>query len=46
VTRTNPLAGGEAELERNYGGLLVDFCGFMPLARSYAIELIGKSCDE
>ena len=36
VTRANPLAGGEAELQRHYGDLRTDFSSFMPLVRRFA----------
>lgn len=36
--RDNPLAGGEAELLLNYEGLQADFCGFMPMIRSFVDE--------
>ena len=35
VRRPNPLAGGEAELERHYAGLHEDFRGFMPEVRRF-----------
>jgi acyl carrier protein phosphodiesterase len=41
VTRTNPLAGGEAELLRHYDDLLSDFRGFMPLVQRCAEEFIA-----
>ena len=41
VKRANPLAGGELELLRHSDGLQSDFRGFMPLARSFAEELIA-----
>jgi len=40
VTRSNPLAGGEAELVRHYDGLRDDFRGFMPLVRRFSEEYI------
>jgi acyl carrier protein phosphodiesterase len=40
VKRANPLAGGEVELLRHSDGLQSDFHGFMPLARSFAEEII------
>jgi acyl carrier protein phosphodiesterase len=40
VTRSNPLAGGEAELVRHYGGLRDDFRGFMPLVRRFSEEYL------
>ncbi len=43
VVRKNPLAGGEAELERNYDGLRYDFGRFMPGIRRYALEFIAAS---
>lgn len=41
VTRTNPLAGGEVELERHYDDLRADFRRFMPLARRFAVETLA-----
>ena len=41
VTRTNPLAGGEVELERHFDDLRSDFRGFMPLVRSFAEETVA-----
>jgi len=41
MKRANPLAGGELELLRNSDGLQSDFHGFLPLARSFAKELIA-----
>lgn len=41
VTRSNPLAGGEVELERHYGDLRADFRRFMPLARCFAAETLA-----
>lgn len=35
VTRSNPLAGGEAELVRNYAGLHEDFRQFMPCVQDF-----------
>ena len=40
VTRANPLAGGEVELERHFDDLRSDFRGFMPSVRQYAEEYI------
>ncbi|MEI6305212.1 MAG: ACP phosphodiesterase [Deltaproteobacteria bacterium] len=45
VTRTNPLAGGEVELELHYDGLLADFIDFMPMVSSFVTEELAKSCD-
>ena len=45
VTRTNPLAGGEVELERHYDGLLADFGDFLPMVSSFVTEELAKSCD-
>lgn len=42
VTRTNPLAGGEAELLRHYADLQADFHGFMPPVRSFAADFISS----
>jgi acyl carrier protein phosphodiesterase len=41
VKRANPLAGGEAELLRNYQELHADFRGFMPLVRRFAEDCIA-----
>jgi acyl carrier protein phosphodiesterase len=38
VTRDNPLAGGETELQRNYDGFHADFQEFMPQVKSYVAE--------
>jgi len=35
VKRSNPLAGGELELERHFDDLRSDFRGFMPLVRRF-----------
>ena len=43
VTRTNPLAGGEVELERHFDDLRSDFRGFMPLVRSFAEETVAAN---
>ncbi len=43
VVMENPLAGGEAELERNYYGLLADFRGFMPGVQQFAQEFLRVS---
>lgn len=45
VTRTNPLAGGEAELLRHYDDLQTDFRGFMPLVRSFAADFVAEETD-
>lgn len=42
VTRTNPLAGGEAELVRHYEALRGDFRGFMLLVRRFAADFVGN----
>ena len=41
VKRANPLADGEVELVRHYDGLLVDLCAFMPMIRSFAVEVLA-----
>lgn len=41
VTRENPLAGAERELELNYDGLRTDFREFLPGVRRYVQELIS-----
>ena len=41
VTRSNPLAGGEGELERHFDDLRSDFRGFMPLVRRFAEETLA-----
>jgi acyl carrier protein phosphodiesterase len=41
IVRANPLAGGEAELERHYDSMLADFRGFVPQVRSFASEFIS-----
>lgn len=41
VTRSNPLAGGEIELERQFDDLRSDFRGFMPLVRRFAEETLA-----
>ena len=46
VTRSNPLAGGEAELVRHYGDLQSDFRGFMPLARRFAEDFIAEEINQ
>ena len=43
VTRTNPLAGGEVELERHFNDLRSDFRGFMPLVRCFAEETMATN---
>jgi len=43
VKRSNPLAGGEVELVRHYDGLLADFCRFMPMVSSFAVEVLANS---
>lgn len=39
VTRSNPLAGGVREIERNYGALGEDFQAFFPALRTHAQRL-------
>jgi acyl carrier protein phosphodiesterase len=46
VTRANPLAGGEAELLRNYHDLRADFRGFMPLVRRFAADFIAEEINQ
>lgn len=41
VVRSNPLAGGEAELLRHYDALRDDFRGFMPLVRRFAADFVA-----
>jgi len=43
VTRKNPLAGGEVELERHFDELLSNFRGFMPLVRCFAEETVAAN---
>lgn len=43
VTRKNPLAGGEVELERHFDALRSDFRGFMPLVRCFAEETVAAN---
>jgi len=38
VTRDNPLAGGEKELQRNYDGFCADFREFMLQVESFVDE--------
>ncbi len=45
VLRSNPLAGGEAELIRHYDDLESDFHGFMPLVRCFAADFIATETD-
>ncbi len=46
VTRSNPLGGGETELERHFDELRSDFRGFMPLVRRFAEEtLVADTVD-
>lgn len=40
VRRPNPLAGGDGELVRHYGGLQADFREFMPEAARFASDFI------
>jgi acyl carrier protein phosphodiesterase len=40
VTRTNPLAGGEEQLQRHYDDLRADFRGFMPKVQRFADDFI------
>jgi len=42
VRRTNPLAGGEAELVRHYTGLREDFNQFVPKANQFVADFIIK----
>ena len=42
VKRTNPLAGGGAELTRHYESLREDFLGFLPEAREFAARFAGR----
>lgn len=39
VTRSNPLAGGEAELVRHHDALLEDFREFMPMVRNFVVDI-------
>jgi acyl carrier protein phosphodiesterase len=41
VTRSNPLAGGERELERHFDDLRSDFRRFMPLVRRFVEETLA-----
>jgi len=41
VVRSNPLAGGEAELELHFEELRSDFRGFVPLVRRFADEMMA-----
>jgi len=41
VKRSNPLAGGELELERHFDDLRSDFRGFMPLVRRFTEETLA-----
>ena len=43
VKRSNPLAGGGAELSRHYEGLREDFLGFLPEVREFSVRLAGLS---
>ena len=43
VKRSNPLAGGGAELVRHYAGLQQDFLGFLPAAQAFAVKFIENS---
>jgi acyl carrier protein phosphodiesterase len=43
VPRSNPLAGGEAELVRYFDDLRSDFRGFMPLVRRFAAETVAAN---
>jgi acyl carrier protein phosphodiesterase len=43
VRRSNPLAGGGAELKRHYQGLREDFLGFLPEVRQFAAETLAAS---
>jgi acyl carrier protein phosphodiesterase len=42
VKRTNPLAGGGAELVRHYDGLQQDFLAFLPAAQAFAAKFIDS----
>ena len=42
VSRSNPLAGGEAELVRHYEALRRDFHGFMPLVHRFAADYVAR----
>lgn len=44
VRRTNPLAGAEGELVRNYEGVRDDFLGFVPLVQELAREEMRLRC--
>ena len=41
VTRSNPLAGGESELVRNYNGFHEDFRQFMPSVQNFVQTIVG-----
>lgn len=41
VKRSNPLAGGGAELARHYDALHEDFLGFLPAARQFAANQLA-----
>lgn len=43
VVRSNPLAGGEAELELHFEDLRSDFRGFVPLVRHFAEEMMAAN---
>lgn len=43
IRRTNPLAGGGAELIRHYEGLREDFRKFLPAALEFADDFVVKS---
>jgi acyl carrier protein phosphodiesterase len=43
IGRSNPLAGGEAELVRNYGELREDFLEFISVAADFAADFREKS---
>ncbi len=45
VVRTNPLAGGEAELIRHYEALRADFREFMPLVQNFAKDFVARETD-
>jgi acyl carrier protein phosphodiesterase len=42
LKRSNPLAGGEIELERHYDDLRADFHGFMPQIRCFVAEVLDS----
>jgi acyl carrier protein phosphodiesterase len=46
VVRSNPLAGGETELERHFDDLRTDFRIFMPLVRLFSEETMSADLIE